>query len=200
MRDKSPRRADDDTSCPICGHEDIWEPCEHLVADWPGEPDDNDGGVLGEGFTDNAAFAGVRDLALAIRDLHNLVCDDEGGEAGWRLSVLRNMVSKAEEPAWWGELDDWIQNDGLGDNDDSVALAHDADPVVEAIVREVPEVRLIRVEMGAPMMNGWVKCLWAEDRAVATAKIKERIAVETERVRLIIIQLKGHADAYRKRA
>ncbi len=189
--DKSPRKADDDTSCPLCGHEDIWEPCEHLVADWSADPYDNDGGVLGGGFTDNAAFVGARDLALAVRDLHNLV-RDEADESASRLVELRRMMSEGEHPPWWPELDDHFESDGLGVNDDATALAYDADPVVEAIVQQVPDLRLTWVEMGAPMMNGIVHCLWAEDRAAAIAKVKERIAAETETVRALIAKLKDY--------
>jgi hypothetical protein len=191
--DKSSRKADDDASCPLCGHEDIFEPCAHLVADWSSEPGDD--GVLGEGFTDNAAFAGARELAIAIRDLHNLVRDDED-ESGSRLEELRRMMARGEQPpSWWPELDDHFENnDGLGSNGDSVALAYDADPVVEAIVQQVPDVMQTWVEMGAPMMNSTVYCLWAEDRAVATARLQERISAETENVRALIIKLKASLD------
>jgi hypothetical protein len=181
---KSSRKADDDTSCPLCGHEDIWEPCEHLVADWSSDPGDD--GVLGEGFTDQAALAGARDLAIAIRDLHNLVSEDESGS---RLEKLRGIMAQRHPPNWWPELDEDFESDGPGNNENAAALAKDADPIVEAIVLEVPDVQLTWVEMGAPMMAGIVNCLWAKDRAVATAKVQDRIAAETEAIRGLIRKL-----------
>jgi hypothetical protein len=178
--------------CPFCGQDVVGavdggdnEPCQHLVADWTRDPYDNGGGVLGESQSGNAAFAPATQLALAGRDLINLIIGD-GDEAlkEVRHTVFLGVLPSGVLPAYWFKVEECV-NDLYAEaeplKDKPEELARFATPVVTAIVEEVPGIKVTEINVGMIVSTD---CLyaWAEDRDAATAAIAQLIKDATRSI------------------
>ena len=142
----------DEVLCSFCGR-NVWGgskdgPCEHLLADWALDPNDNGGGVLGEMLSRTEGIAGAEALGRVSGKLSAWVWRrNEAVEA--RLRLAANAVV-GKNPALWAALHEVIL-----DCDDPetiiecygadasleihlIALAADfANPMAEAVVQNL---------------------------------------------------------------
>ena len=185
------RWEEDATVCPICGHEEYAEPCDHLLADFSTDLSDGDGGVLGEGWAESVLRTPARQLGRACRDLLLTVWKDDGGEdrSEARLAVLREMTTD-DGPTWWNPIVDGIENNDDCSADDP-GLGDYATPVVHEIVTDVPGVLASEAILGG-MTSSSVCFVWSQDRGAATQALEARIAEATSAVQRVLARV---ADA-----
>jgi hypothetical protein len=172
--------------CPYCGREGWFAndgPCEHLVADWAPDPYDNEGGVLGEGMTDNAAFLPASNLARACCDLLVLVHEDETKVEERRAALDRAVA--VDGSAWWQDVLEII------DNNDYIEirpeeLARFANPIVESLLLDVPGIEVTSVLLGgSSIMAGFGNFVWSRDRDAAVDAIARAIDTATASIRSV---------------
>ena len=169
------------SECPFCGR-DVWwgsedGPCEHLLADWPDDPSDNGGGVLGEMLGQpNEEFADAEELAVVSLTLCAWVWSDGEEQVEARLKLATNALV-GEQPAWWGDLQgtilrcdnpeafkDWDPDEYMLPDYyyDPVKLSEFANPMAEALVQNIPGISITDETLGG-MTSGSSTFVWSDD-------------------------------------
>jgi hypothetical protein len=196
-------------TCPFCDWE-VWSwtdvpPCEHLLMDWPGDPYDNAGGVLGDMFAGpNAGITGGEELGRLCIILCGWVWT--GGEEMMkaRLDLAANAVGD-EKPAWWKELQERIAHcenpnvflgldwDDLKDHNydyygDPETTAELLDDTVEAIVDNLPGIS-VTYSTPAGMASSTHVFVWSEDPVSGRAAIDEAVASATKTLKMILAKV-----------
>ena len=98
----------DEAPCPFCGRNVLWwsggdEPCEHLLAGWALDPNDNGGGVLGEDLSHGQGIAGAERVARVAGQLCGWVWSAGQEVVEDRLKLAEAAVG-VEKPGWWTAL------------------------------------------------------------------------------------------------
>ena len=194
----------DEVLCPFCGRNVWWGsedgPCEHLLADWALDPNDNGGGVLGEMLSPNEGIAGAEALAKASGRLCARVWSvgNEAAEARFRLAA--NAVA-GEKPAWWAALHEAILDDYDSEaildsygpesslDADPIALSADfANPVAEAVVQNLPGISVTYEILGG-MTSGTSVFVWSADPVAGRATIDAAVASAITTVEMVVATL-----------
>jgi len=180
---------DGEVLCPFCGR-NVWRtgedgPCEHLLADWAGDPGDNGGGVLGEMLSSDEGIEGADELARLGLRLYDQVrrAGDENVEA--RLRLAAHAVA-GEKPAWWVALrQDILRDHDRADIDcadpddpmdvDPMRLAWFANSMAWALVQDLPGIS-VDYEIIGGMTSGTAIFVWSEDPVEGRATIDAAFA------------------------
>jgi hypothetical protein len=185
--EKTPQQKweEDGITCPFCGHEEVYEPCDHLIADFPEVSES--GGAVGESWSDSVLTEPARELGLACLDLLKAAWND-GGQEGTESRMQKLEVLTAEDSApWWAELVKEIQEDENYDEDDE-HLGRLATPVVSFVVRDVPGVLLSHGTRDDERTVGII-FLWSADREAATDALQTRVREATQAVHTVTAAL-----------
>ena len=101
----------DEVLCSFCGRNVWWGsedgPCEHLLADWALDPNDNGGGVLGEMLSRDEGIAGAEALGRVSGKLSAWVWSAGNEPVEARLRLAANAVV-GKNPALWAALHEAI--------------------------------------------------------------------------------------------
>jgi hypothetical protein len=182
----------DEVRCPFCDRNVWWGgeeggPCEHLLADWALDPEDNGGGVLGE--TLSGGIPGAENLDTTSQMLCDWVwnagmdAEEEMGDADEetvkaRLKLATNAIA-GEKPAWWWELHqailEWPKPE---------PRAQFANPMVEAIVQNLPGISISYETLGG-MTSGTSIFVWSDDPVAGWATIDAAVASVIRTVEMV---------------
>ena len=196
----------DEALCPFCGRNVVWwsggnEPCEHLLAAWALDPNDNDGGVLGEMLSRTEGIAGAERLARLCGTLCGLVWSAGQEAVGERLKLAENAVA-GEKPAWWTALHkailDYYDPDavldyyGPGTDIDDVGatfLAADfANSLAEAVVQNLPGISVTYATIGG-MTSGEDVFVWSENPIAGRATLDVAFVSAITTVEMVVATL-----------
>jgi hypothetical protein len=168
--------------CPVCGNdafsEGSDEVCEHLVADWAWDTDDNGGGVLGGGTVGGPA--GVDDLATACQSLSTVVLDADDSVHENRVTALREAVPVEQRPSWWPVLCDAIADlDNEPISDAPEQLGRVPTSIALDVLGDAPVLVFTANNLGT-MAGGMWSYAWSEDPNAAHKEMADRVSSATE--------------------
>ena len=194
--------------CPFCGRNVIWwsggdEPCEHLLAGWALDPNDNGGGVLGEDLSHTEGIAGAERLARVAGQLCGWVWSAGQQAVEDRLKLAEAAV-EGEKPGWWTALPDAIAEyddpeivlecygrDANVDDVDPTLLAGDfANPLAEAVVQDLPGITVTYATIGG-MTSGDDIFVWSEDPSAGRTTLDAAFTSATRTLETVIARLDG---------
>lgn len=193
--------------CPICDRSiggwsaravgEDGDPCEHLLADWGEEPDDNGGGVLGEMLDPSEGIGGAEDLADLSRELCASVWSPDDNDeivaratAEARLSLAATAVA-GEKPTWWAALQEAVLGgyDPDASPDDRMTIAQFANPMALAVAENLPGLIVTYETLGGPMTSGTFIYIWSDDPLEGRATIDAAFASAISTVEMMIATL-----------
>jgi hypothetical protein len=182
----------DEVRCPFCDRNVWWGgeeggPCEHLLADWALDPEDNGGGVLGEMLSRNEGIPGAATLDMVSQELCDWVwnagvdADEEMGDADEetveaRLKLATNAIA-GEKPAWWWDLHQAIAEPIVG--------ANFANSMMEEVIRNLPGISISYETLGG-MTSGTSIFVWSDDPVAGWATIDAAVASVIRTVEMVV--------------
>jgi hypothetical protein len=182
----------DEVRCPFCDRNVWWGgeeggPCEHLLADWALDPEDNGGGVLGEMLSRNEGIPGAATLDMVSQELCDWVwnagvdADEEMGDADEEtVEALLKLATNAiagEKPAWWWDLHQAIAERIVG--------ANFANSMMEEVIRNLPGISISYETLGG-MTSGTSIFVWSDDPVAGWATIDAAVASVIRTVEMVV--------------
>lgn len=190
--------------CPYDGRDlyaewEASEPCEHLIADWSDDPNDNGGGVLGEGIGGRELPANIWELARVCWDLYDAAPSaDEDSHEGWQrqLAALRSSFPDAEPPAWWPNLCQsiWDKLPDARPAEDSPEFGALATDIMPSCIQQVDGIIATSAVLG-DMTSGTSWFLWSNEPDGAREEIATCLDRVTSQLRSAIRSLQSDTDA-----
>ena len=196
----------DEVLCCFCGRNVWWGsedgPCEHLLADWALDPNDNGGGVLGEMLSRNEGIAGAEALGKVSGQLCAWVWSAGNEAVEARLRLAANAVV-GKNAALWAALHEAML--GCYDREaiiecygadasvdiDPIALAADfANPMAEAVVQNLAGISVTYEILGG-MTSGTSIFVWSDDPLAGRATIEAAVASAIKTVEIVVATLDG---------
>jgi hypothetical protein len=178
----------DEALCPFCGRNVVWwsggdEPCEHLLAGWCLDPNDNGGGVLGEDLSHTEGIAGAEPLARVTGQVCGWVWSAGQETVEDRLKLAEGAL-EGDKPGWWAALHKAIADyddpevvlecygpDANVSDVDRTSLAEDfANPLAQALVQNLPGITVTYATIGG-MTSGDDIFIWSEDPIAGRATL-----------------------------
>jgi hypothetical protein len=195
----------DEAPCPFCSRNVVWwsggdEPCEHLLAGWALDPDDNGGGVLGEDLSHSDGIADAERLARLSGRLCGWVWSAGKAAVEARLRVAADAVV-GEKPEWWAALHtaileyddpdvilDLYGPDAEFEVDRTYLAADFANPVAEAVVQNLSGIIVTYATIGG-MTSGDDIFVWSEDPTAGRATLDAAFAAAIRTMETVITAL-----------
>jgi len=174
--------------CPFCGHDAYDEEtsfnagCQHLVADWMDEAEEN-AGVLGESVC-NVDPLPADDLARAIQSLNEVIMDEDDAHYDRKLEALKKVLAKGQTPSWWIALCDAVSDQApepIGDSNRELGWIPTR--IMRDLLSAIPGVSIASVNIGGGVMSTGNTFVWAENPEAARTAIANRIDAATANVR-----------------
>ena len=174
------REDDDGSKCPFCGKDaaEAWgEWCDHLVADWSPDADEN-GGVLGEGRV--GYVDGVNELALACQAMNAVLVDADATVYEAKLTALRDVLPLEKRPAWWPNLCDALsEQEGEPIGETPYEFGRIPTRLMPAPLIGAPGIIFTYSDLGRRVSSG-AYFVWSENPITGREAIASHVGTATE--------------------
>ena len=175
-------------ACPICGHEEYWEPCPHMVVDWTWGSWMEGGGV-GDGWSvGSGALRALDELEHACEALFLWISGDDPEHVEIRVAKVKSILLP-EAAGWWPEVEQTLMEQ-YELPEEREFLREFSTPIVNDIVGLVPDVVRTSDTIGG-MTSADHEFIWSEAPEAAAAEIARRNALVAASIRAATEEASG---------